>query len=166
MKTDDPLLNTCIEFINSIGIATQFQKIEEESFLPGLLIKNGTIVIDEEALLYPGDILHEAGHIAVVPASTRPTLNHLSILESKNRESEEMMAIAWSYAACVYLQIDPYYVFHDNGYKGGANNIVENFKAGHYFGTPMLQWCGMTTEPKYGMKGDNIYPNMKKWLRD
>ena len=35
------------------------------------IFEQGSIVIDKDALLYPGDILHEAGHIAVVPADRR-----------------------------------------------------------------------------------------------
>lgn len=160
------ILETCIGFLHDIGIQTIFRKIEAGSFLPGLLIENGNLIVDKEALLYPGDILHEAGHIAVVPATERPSLNHRSIMESKHKESEEMMAIAWSYAACVHLQIDPYIVFHKEGYKGGGKSIVENFQSGHFFGTPMLQWCRMTIEPRTDPSNVNVYPRMIKWLRE
>src|SRR6478735_3487075 len=160
------LMDKCIQFLTGIGIPTSFRKIENGSFLPGLLIEQGCIVIDKDALLYPGDILHEAGHIAVVPAGRRSLLGQDAIVESKERETEEMMAIAWSYAACIHLQIDPLIVFHEQGYKGGGNSIVENFQAGHFFGTPMLQWCKMTVEPKHAQPGQPAYPHMLKWLRD
>ena len=132
-------LEKCIHFLNSIGIPTTFRKIEEGSFLPGLMIEKGGLVIDKEALTHPGDILHEAGHIAVTPGKKRPKMNHNSIVKSSHREAEEMMAIAWSYAACIHLGLDPYFVFHDHGYKGGGDFIVENFRDKKYFGTPMLQ---------------------------
>lgn len=99
-----------------------------------------------EKFKYPGDILHEAGHIAVVPPAERHLLNADTIATREQREAEEMMAIAWSYAACVHLDIDAGFVFHDNGYKGGGSSIAESFKQGHYFGVPMLQWVGMTLE--------------------
>lgn len=166
MQHKQQLLDKCIHFLNNIGISTSFRKIESGSFLPGLLIEEGCIVIDNEALLYPGDILHEAGHIAVVPASRRSLLNQQAIVESNDRESEEMMAIAWSYAACIHLQIDPHIVFHEQGYKGDGKNIVESFQAGYFFGTPMLQWCKMTIEPKNAKPGEPAYPQMLKWLRD
>jgi hypothetical protein len=159
------VINMCVQFLQHIGITTIFRKIESGSFLPGLLIENGQLVIDEEALLHPGDILHEAGHIAVVPASSRPTLDHDAILNSHNREAEEMMAIAWSYAACLQINLDPLIVFHDAGYRGGGHSIVENFNAGHYFGTPMLQWCNMTVEARYARANETPYPHMKNWLR-
>ncbi|HEY8895396.1 MAG TPA: hypothetical protein VIM79_11300 [Niastella sp.] len=166
MQHNQQLLDKCIQFLNNIGIPVSFRKIESGCFLPGLLIEQGGIVIDNEALLYPGDILHEAGHIAVVPAGRRSLLNQQAIVESKERETEEMMAIAWSYAACIHLQIDPHIVFHEQGYKGDGKNIVENFKAGQFFGTPMLQWCKMTIEPKNAKSDEPVYPHMLKWLRE
>lgn len=78
------------------------------------------------------------------------------------REAEEMMAIAWSYAACVHLGIDAKFVFHDNGYKGGGSSIAENFKEGRYFGVPVLKWVGMCNNPEE----ENGYPKMIKWLRE
>ena len=68
------LLQRCVEFLNSIGIETTFRKIGNKSFLPGLLINKGMIIIDKDVLEHPGDILHEAGHLAVVPAMDRQTL--------------------------------------------------------------------------------------------
>jgi hypothetical protein len=35
---------------------------------------NGGLVYDWERLTWPGDLLHEAGHIAVIPAALRPTI--------------------------------------------------------------------------------------------
>ena len=65
-------LDKCIEFLNRIGISIRQVKLQTDSFLPGLSIEQGCILIDREALTFPGDILHEAGHIAVVPAAERP----------------------------------------------------------------------------------------------
>jgi hypothetical protein len=86
-----------LAFIQEIGIPVLFQSIESPSFLPGLRIQNGSIIIDKAQLKFPGDILHEAGHIAVVPAADRPTLSEAAIAERKDRAAEEMMAIAWSF---------------------------------------------------------------------
>ena len=160
------ILDKCIAFLHTIGIRTAFEKINTECFLPGLMIRNGIIVIDIDSLLYPGDILHEAGHIAVVPPEMRSSLDQQSITTSKNREAEEMMAIAWSFAACIHLQIDPHIVFHEQGYKGDGKNIVDNFQNGRFIGTPMLQWCGMTIEPKNKKEDLPVYPSMIKWLRN
>ena len=160
-------LEKCILFLNGIGIATSFRQLDPGCFLPGLSIENGCIIIDKDLCKYPGDILHEAGHIAVVPAADRQTLNASAIEKRSDREAEEMMAIAWSYAACIHLGLAPYFVFHDKGYKGGGNYIADNFREKKYFGLPMLQWIGLTADEKNAARiGILPYPFMIKWLRD
>jgi hypothetical protein len=161
------LFEKSVDFLRSIGIPVHFRSFDGKSFLPGISIMNGEIVVNRETLKYPGDILHEAGHIAVVPSTDRSTLSEESIAKREMREAEEMMAIAWSYAACVHLQIDGGFVFHDEGYKGGGSYIAESFGNGNYFGVPMLQWVGMALEKKNGADpGKPVYPALLKWLRD
>ena len=92
----DEFLEKCISFLNEIGIETKFEKLDGHCFLPGLSIRAGAVIIDTGLLKYPGDILHEAGHIAVVSAAERPTLSASAIEKRERREAEEMMAIAWS----------------------------------------------------------------------
>nr|WP_294903182.1 hypothetical protein [uncultured Lacibacter sp.] len=161
----DSLLNRSIQFINSIGLETVLCTLNtEDCFLPGIFISNGKILIDKEKLQYPGDIIHEAGHLAVIPAAERTTISGPDIGRRTDAASEEMMAIAWSYAACKHLAVDPAFVFHEQGYKGGGKNIIEDFDAGRYFGVPVLQWLGMTVTNS-GNNAEN-YPAMRKWLRE
>jgi len=156
-----------VAFLQSIGIPVRFCILEEDNFLPGLRIAGASIAVDPEKLKFPGDILHEAGHIAVVPSAERDTLTHDSIAKREMKEAEEMMAIAWSYAACVHLGIDPGFVFHDQGYKGAGSHIAVNFRNGNYFGVSMLQWTGMAREKVSEMNpGEPVYPAMLKWLRE
>lgn len=166
-NTTEALLEKSIDFLVSIGIPVTYRKLDGPNFLPGLSIEKGAIVIDSEAMKYPGDILHEAGHIAVVPAKDRALLSGATIEKRKERQAEELMAIAWSYAACVHLDIDPHFVFHDDGYKGGGAFIIDNFREKKYFGVPMLQYAGMAVEGKNAAAARQTpYPHMIKWLRD
>lgn len=163
----DEYLATCISFLNEIGIETKFEKLDEPCFLPGLSIRSGSIIIDKEALSYPGDILHEAGHIAIVPAAERAALTASAIEKREQREAEEMMAIAWSYAACMHLGLNPYVVFHDEGYQGGGSYIADAFNNKCYIGLPMLQWIGLTADEKNAPELNTApYPHMIKWLMD
>lgn len=167
MMTDTIEVKKMLAFLEEIGIPVTYREIDSECFLPGLLIENGAIIIDENKLKYPGDILHEAAHIAVVPAADRPMLDGKEIGKRKDNAAEEMMAIAWSYAAAAYTGIDPYLVFHDEGYQGGGKEIADNFAAGRYFGVPMLQWVGMAAdEAKSPEIGVNTYPHIISWLRN
>lgn len=161
---DNANFEKAISFIKRIGIEIEFKLINPSTcFLPGLLIEQGKIIIDQSKLEFQGDVLHEAGHIAVVPASERDTLDGSTIGRRKDAAAEEMMAIAWSYAACAHLNINPEFVFHSNGYKGGSSSLIENFGAGRYVGVSVLQWLGMTAPLGYD---NGVYPNMIKWMRD
>jgi hypothetical protein len=156
----DPLTERLSAFVRGIGIDVRAATLEEKTFLPGLEINHGALLVDETRLSHPGDILHEAGHLAVTDPAERdaPTLSP--------GPGDELTAIAWSYAALRHLDLDPAVVFHPEGYKGGASSIIENFTAGHYFGVPLLQLYGMSCEPhQAAAKGLAPYPHMLRWLR-
>lgn len=161
------ILEQITDFLGQIGIPVFFRELEGACFLPGIQIIHGEMHIDSEKLLYVGDLLHEAGHIAIVPSAERHTLNDLSIGERPMWEAEEMMAIAWSYAVAKHLGIDPFVIFHDQGYKGGGAYIAESFEAGNYFGVPMLQWKGFALEQSDPEFPDRpVYPKMLKWMHE
>jgi hypothetical protein len=156
----DPLTERLAAFVRSIGIAVRAATLSDATVLPGLDIRDGAILADESRLAYPGDLLHEAGHLAVAAPAERnaPTLSPTG--------ADEMTSIAWSYAALRYLNLDPAIVFHDHGYKGGAAAIRENFAAGRYFGVPLLQFYGMSFEPRLAAQnGVEPFPHMLRWLR-
>jgi hypothetical protein len=80
--------------------------------------------------------------------------------------AEEMMAISWSYAAILHLQLPPEVVFHPAGYRGGSQSLLDNFATGRYLAIPMLQWLGMTHDEKQAREtGAAPYPKMKTCLR-
>jgi hypothetical protein len=127
--------------------------ISGPAILPGIQIQRGTLVVDEAQLSYPGDLLHEAAHLAVVPAARRGLLN----ADTGDDAGEELGAIAWSYAAALYMRLDPAVVFHAHGYRGGSETMLRNFREGRYIGAPFLQWIGLA---------DDSYPQMTRWLRE
>jgi hypothetical protein len=156
----DPLTERLVAFVRGIGIDVRTATLPDKTFLPGLDIRHGAILVDEERLTYPGDILHEAGHLAV----TDPAERNAPVLSPDG--GDELTSIAWSYAALRYLELDPAIVFHDRGYKGGAAALIENFTAGNYFGVPLLQCYGMAVEPRRAAEaGVEPYPHMLRWLR-
>jgi hypothetical protein len=156
----DPLTERLVAFVRSIGIDVRAATLPDKTFLPGLDIRHGAILVDEERLTYPGDILHEAGHLAV----TDPAERNAPVLSPDG--GDELTSIAWSYAALRYLELDPAIVFHDRGYKGGAAALIENFTSGNYFGVPLLQFYGMAVEPRRAAEtAAEPYPHMLRWLR-
>jgi hypothetical protein len=159
----NPVTARIAGFLALIGLNTEPAALAEPTFLDGLTIRHGTLLVDESRLTYPGDLLHEAGHLAVTPGEKRAQVHHNAGVDP----GEEMMAIAWSYAAALHLAIDPAVVFHSGGYRGGGQAIVDNFAQGRYFGVPLLQWIGLTADKSSAaLLGVPPYPHMLKWLRD
>lgn len=157
----DPVTDQMAAFLRGIGLPVLHGRFDQ-SFLPGLALDNGRIVIDEERLLYPGDVLHEAGHLAVTPAADRSQVGgNLAV-----GMGDEIGAIIWSYAAALHLGIDPAIVFHPHGYRNSSSAFLENFREGRYVGVPLLQWMGMTYDEAKGAElGVPPFPHMIQWLR-
>ena len=155
----DAIVRTIVTFLNKIGLEVEFGAVSTGDFLPGIrMIRNG-LLVDREWLLYPGDLLHEAGHLAVMLPSHR-----LAPTPNTSDAAEEMGALAWSYAAALHIGIDPRIVFHEHGYRGQASQLLHDFAHGRAVGLPYLWWIGMTTQPQPGQP--SIYPRMLRWLRE
>lgn len=152
-------LDRILPFLAEIGLAVRERPVAEATFLPGILIEHGALVFDRTQA-EPGDLLHEAGHLAVMTPVERAAATG----DLGTGPGEEMAAIAWSYAACRHLELPAEVVFHPGGYRGGAQALRENFTAGRYVGAPMLQWFGMTRERTDG-SDTPVYPRMRHWLR-
>jgi hypothetical protein len=167
MDFNETVFQKITDFIQNIGIPVSFRQISEQTFLPGLMIEKGRLLIDKNQLKYIGDTLHEAGHIALMTPEQRKDLSG-SLEGHIEADGTEMAVIAWTYAACLEIGIDPVIVFHPDGYKGGGQNIIDNFNEGRYIGVPILEWLGMT-ERKINTNTPNNYkipyPRMITWIR-
>jgi hypothetical protein len=151
-----------VDFLRGIGIDVRQSILTEPTFLPGVTIDRGALVYDPAQLKFPGDLLHEAGHIAMTPASDRAAMSGTANPDG----GIEMGAIAWSWAALLHLGLEPEILFHADGYRGASRAYAENFRSGHFFGVPMLEYAGLTEE-KTGRKNPAVaYPKMLKWLRE
>ena len=161
MAFDDPDTAAILAFLERIGIPVAFEPVADDTLLPAMTVRGGTLIVDPERLTWPGDLLHEAGHIAVTDPALRPTLDAVN-----PDPGEEMAAIAWSYAAAVEAGVDAAVVFHAEGYRGGGSTLAEDFPSGHYFGEPLLHYFGMTVMPRHAAEqGVPPYPHMLRWLR-
>ena len=155
---DRPETASIIAFLREIGIAVAVESLPD-SFLPGLTIRDGGLVVDPERLKWPGDLLHEAGHIAVTEPEKRPGLSAIA-----DDPGEEMAAIAWSWAAAKAIGLAPQILFHED-YRGDGKNLAENFSDGRDVGVPLLVWFEMTGGWKPSEPGRAAYPAMDRWLR-
>jgi len=150
-------LDRILEFLASIGLPVRETSFDKTGFLPGLLIEKGELLLDRASLLYPGDVLHEAGHIAVTTAAERPLLGANVTENHPEKDGDELAVLLWTYAACRHLSIPPVVVFHPEGYKGQSTWLINTFTNGQYIGLPLLVWMGLTTT--------DGFPTMTRWLR-
>ncbi len=146
------------KFLSEIGIPLIEAKLGNDSFLPGLKIDKGSLLYDPEHLKYPGDILHEAGHIALMTAEEKGEIIG-NVMEFKSPgQDNEMGVMCWSYAALTHLGIPPEVVFHPDGYKGDSQMLIMEYTNGQYRGLPLLVWMELSEYESF--------PKMKKWIRD
>ena len=151
----------CLDFLDDIGIEIDWIDGEEAQLLQGLAISKGRLLIDPQVAVWPGDLLHEAGHIAVADPELRTVLGPL-IADT----TDEMMAIAWSYAASFPCDVRPKWLFHDGGYRGDSASLITSYATGHYIGAPMLGHYGMTADLRTALaQGLPAFPAMSRWLR-
>lgn len=165
--SDQAFLDRMVHFIRDIGIEIVFCELPEATFLPGIQLGPNCIFIDKERMQYPGDLLHEAGHLAVTTPQNRMHVGTAEVEENWPPEGEEMSAILWSYAALLYLDIPAEYVFHPKGYKNESQWMIQNFKDELYIGMPLLEWMGLAlSKERAEREGKPAFPQMLKWVRE
>jgi len=156
-----------IEFLRGVGIeAVAADLAGEECFLPGVRLDRGRVLYDERMLTWPGDLLHEAGHVAVAPPEARRLLTGAVDVPGLDMGRLEHAAVAWSYAAALAIGIDPALVFHEGGYRGRGPDILRTFAFGVFPGANLLEEAGMTaTGVRAQERAVPPYPRMLHWLR-
>ena len=162
-----PLTTRIVEFLTTIGIKIIPTNLESDGFLPGILVHKGRLLVDEAKLTYPGDLLHEAGHLSIAPSAVRASLGGEVVIPGTDMDAMEVQVTAWAYAAVVHLGLDPKVLFHEGGYRGKSAGLILTYALGVYPGVHGLQAAGMTATHEDARKlGVAPYPHMLKWVRD
>ena len=160
-------LESILGFLDDVGIPVHQRELGSTTFLPGLELGPGCIYVDYPKLKYPGDMLHEAGHLAVTPKATRQVVGTDQLQLPWPPDGEELGAVLWSYAAARHIGLPLPVIFHPQGYKDDSAWLIEMFETGHYIGLPFLEWTGLCMGPKRAEEqGLPAFPHMLKWLRD
>lgn len=155
-----------VDFLNAIGISTREGAVPSDSFLPGLRIVDGSLIYDRAALRWPGDLLHEAGHIATAAAAQRPSMNDALADTPASAHGGEAEATAWAFAALTHLRLPPALLFHEGGYHGRSAGLMRTYAAGVYPGCHGLVQAGMALSAADAARaGEPAYPHMMCWLR-
>jgi hypothetical protein len=159
-------LDAITAWLDGIGIPVALEPLADDTFLPGLTVEHGRLAVDPERLTWPGDLLHEAGHIAVAPPDVRSLLGGSMDPPGVDMAQLEWGAIAWSYAAALDIGIDPAEVFHGGGYRGHSPGLLRTFALGAPIGVNVLEAAEMAAGPRLAAElGVEPYPHMRRWVR-
>jgi hypothetical protein len=160
-------LPAILAFLAQAGIAVREEPIGRDTFLAGIAIRDGALVFDPERLQWPGDLLHEAGHIAVLPSAIRPQASDDLQSAPDVPFAGEMEALAWAYAAAMAIGLPVQVLVHEGGYKGQSQALLQMYALGIYPGLQGLCGARMAESPSFMQDcGPVHYPRMLKWLRD
>lgn len=160
---DDAVTARIVAFLEAIGIPVVPTELPGRTVLPGIDIDRGRILLDRGRLAHPGDLLHEAGHIAVMTPARRAGKSG----DASKTMGDEIAAILWSYAALTRLGLPPEIVFHQNGYRGASAWHIETLSGGTYVGLPLLQWMELTLDERQAAERRVApFPHMLRWLRE
>ena len=180
----------CVDFLDRIGIATQ-ERPGATGVLAGLAIVGGCIHFDDDVCT-AADLLHEAGHLAVLPSQWRrkasgdldrlfPEMFADGSADNLDPDGPEMRAMlqcgeaeatAWAWAASMHIGLSPLQTIEDNTYynedgtPGGAD-VRLALQCGAYAGINGLQaagWCAASSVIARH-RGLPLYPKLRRWIQ-
>jgi len=170
-------------FLRTIGFTVLEDSISA-SFLSGVEPRcNMTLAYDPDTMVCAGDVLHEAGHLAIIPSvfrnkiagnideSLAPVANAYFATHAFHigpnfyedpigraiLQADESAAQAWSYAAALAAGIDPKIVFDSES--------IDDEYAGVLTGLHLKCHAGINSMTASGMTNRNIFPKMHRWLQ-
>ncbi len=156
-----------VAFLARIGLPIAEETLAADTFLPGITLRAGGLVVDADKLMWPGDLLHEAGHLAVLPAALRNDAHDDAPNHAEVAFAGELEAMAWAYAAAIELALPIEVLIHDGGYHGKARDLLLMYTFGVYPGLRGLCESGMAAAHGFTSDcGPVAYPRMLRWLRD
>lgn len=175
-----------IEFVRDIGLEVEACP-QASGFLPHVRIVRGGLHV-VPAQVFPGDILHEAGHLAVIPSRFRPLAQDdlEGVFEAMGRhlqdnpdglgcwpedtlcrailQSGEAEATAWQYAAARHIGLPDALLFPPGSFDGGAEDVLGALTQGRHLGINGLRAAHWTRTSLRAPGALPVYPELAFWL--
>lgn len=180
-RRKDPRLKKVVAWLQARGFTVEQGCRWATPFNDGVWL-DGDLVVYDQNVAHPGDLLHEAGHLAILPSCirvhvkpgdletfTQPQITRY-MREHPNAmaypedpvalacmNAGDLEAIAWSYAAAIDIGVNPGLVcanwFPDDESR---KTTLQLLKAGGYFGINGLRMAGF-------MNWTRDFPKLKFW---
>jgi len=180
---DDRLLRKVARWLTKIGLKVEQGTRFEVPFNVGIWIEDGGLIYDP-AEAHPGNLLHDAGHLAIIPSIIRPLAKGDIIasieqpieayLDSHQDAFEKLPedpiaraclqcgdaeAIAWAYAAAIAARVDPWLTC-EQGFsnRNDAEHIYRGLQVGAHLGVNGLRAAGF-------IERVDDFPRLTKWVQ-
>ncbi len=150
MEPEQQAVQNITAFFDHFQIPYKIEELPDDTFLPGVTISGGAVVYDPTKLKYPGDLLHEAGHLAVTLPEERDQIFGDIAVEFPHKKDDEMAVMCWSFLASQVCKIPVQMLFHDGGYKGESQYLQQMYSSGQLMGLPLLEWMGIARREQDG----------------
>lgn len=177
-------MDAAIQFLNSIGIATTSSP-GATGFLPGVKISGGALFVDPSCHI--SDLLHEAGHVAIFPATYRHLMSgnisnaQRAMFDDLRKrdidpdsqiyraaiQSSDPEATAWAWAAGVHLGVEQDEIVLSHQYEGDGESIRLGLALGLYIGIHGLAHAGFCSVNRMtaAYTGKPLYPKLAMWTQ-
>lgn len=173
-------LDLVVERLRKFGLQVDLAK-GASGFVPGVRIHEGGIVFDPDHA-QPSNLLHEAGHLAVIPSQFRALatddiskvqkhmISEIDALFDQDStqidsplcravmQSGDPEATAWAFAAGREIGVPDEQIILDEEYGGEGQFVRLGLSMNAYVGINGLVASGMCTSTK-------TYPAMRRWLQ-
>lgn len=182
LKMENPLSQVVVDFLNSVGLPVTVVP-GTNGFIPDVTIVNGELHVDPNCR--PSGILHEAGHLAVIPQKYRTWFSgNLSIgwkrvledadiltLEPDHPTSRALMqagdpeVTAWAWAVGKHLGMPDESIIRDDEYQNGGEVLRMQLNAHAYIGINGLSHGGFCVRRANQYTNRPEYPLLQFWLQ-
>lgn len=177
-----PHAERTMRFLNEIGISVQMAP-GASGFIDHIEVVNGGLHVDPRATA--SSLLHEAGHLAIVPTEFRHMLNgdlgagmrkiiqYLdglelepdSHLERAILQTGDPEATAWAFAAGRAIGLPDKLIIQDDEYSGEGRFIRNALAAGAYVGINGISHAGFCVRRANPYRPLPVYPTLAYWLQ-
>jgi len=170
-----------MQFLNKIGLTVNID-CGANGFTKHIRIEKGQLIVDPGAPA--SEILHEAGHLAIVPERFRHYLSadladgmeaifselvqmdedHDSPLSRAMMQAGDTEATAWAWAAGKAVGLPEEVIIQDHEYDGDGASIRLGLSLGYYLGIHGLSRVGFCAVRPMKPTLYPVYPELSFWL--